>query len=87
MGTMTDNSPLVLTHSDDRRHQPPLTIAQTAAFLNVDVRWVRRAVFERRIPYYKVGRFIRFDPADLDRFLTQSRVPAAQSSVPRRVAR
>jgi len=41
------------------------------------------AVFERRIPYYKVGRFIRFDPADLDRFLTQSRVPACLSSVRR----
>ena len=55
-------------------HEPPLSIEQAAAYLNVEVRWMRRAVFERRLPYYKVGRYIRFRRADLEDFLVRGRV-------------
>lgn len=55
-------------------HDPPLSIEQAAAYLNVEVRWMRRAVFERRLPYYKVGRYLRFRRKDLEEFLLQSRV-------------
>lgn len=39
-----------------------LTIDQLAARLGTSVRHVRRLVAERRVPYVKVGRLVRFDP-------------------------
>lgn len=40
-----------------------LNIDEVAAHLGVTTRHIRRLVAERRIPYLKVGRFVRFDPA------------------------
>jgi hypothetical protein len=31
-------------------------------------------VAERRIPFFKVGKFVRFDPGELDVWLDQQRV-------------
>lgn len=64
----------------DRRHgQPavepgpnrarPLTLGESALYLNVSERYMRRLVAERRIPFLKVGRLLRFRSADLDAFL------------------
>jgi excisionase family DNA binding protein len=50
-----------------------LDINQTAQLLNTTPRFVRRLVQERRIPYLKVGRYIRFDPTDLDTWLDHCR--------------
>ena len=47
------------------------TVAQT---LGTTRRHVQRLVSERRIPYLKVGRFIRFDPAELSVWLDERRV-------------
>jgi hypothetical protein len=38
---------------------------------------VRRLVAERRIPYVKVGRFVRFDPADVSCAPAFADAPAA----------
>ncbi|MCP4965341.1 MAG: helix-turn-helix domain-containing protein [bacterium] len=43
-----------------------LTIDEAAERLNVSVRFVRRLVAERRVPYLKIGKFVRFDQDDLD---------------------
>lgn len=53
-----------------------LTIDEAAAHLGVTRRWVRRAVEERRLPYYKLGVLVRFDAADLDAYLDAGRVEA-----------
>jgi excisionase family DNA binding protein len=58
-------------------HEPPLSIPEAAVFLNVTDRWVRRAVRERRLPYLKVGRHVRFLVEDLEAFLADSRVEPA----------
>ena len=42
-----------------------LSIADVADMLGVDVRHVRRLVFERRIPYIKWGHLLRFDPVEV----------------------
>jgi excisionase family DNA binding protein len=42
-----------------------LTLPEVATLLGVGERHVRRLVFERRIPYIKWGRLLRFDPADI----------------------
>ena len=52
-----------------RVEKPLLNIEETAELLNTTPRFVRRLVHERRVPYLKVGRFIRFDPAEIDAWL------------------
>jgi excisionase family DNA binding protein len=51
-----------------------LTIDSVADALGVTPRFVRRLVAERRIPFVKVGKFIRFDPGQLDLWLDEQRV-------------
>jgi hypothetical protein len=36
---------------------------------------VRRLVAEKRIPYLKVGHFVRFDPAEIAAWLDNARQP------------
>ena len=57
-----------------------LDIAAVAEQLCVTERHVRRLVAERRIPYVKVGRFVRFDPADVADWISAARVPARMLS-------
>ena len=53
---------------------PPLIdINQLAFRLGTSLRHIRRLVQERRIPYLKVGRLLRFDPRDIDRWLDDGR--------------
>ena len=51
-----------------------LTIDAVAQALGVTRRHVQRLVAERRIPFLKIGRFIRFDPAALSVWLEERRV-------------
>jgi excisionase family DNA binding protein len=56
-----------------QNNTPLLDIDETARLLNTTPRFVRRLVQERRVPYLKVGRFIRFDPHEIDTWLDQCR--------------
>jgi excisionase family DNA binding protein len=56
-----------------------LTIAEAADYLNVTERFMRRVVAERRIRHYRVGKFLRFDPADLDGFARMGEVVVGES--------
>ena len=49
-----------------------------AEHLGVSARFVRRLVEERRVPYLKVGKFVRFDPDEVDNWLEQQRVNATR---------
>lgn len=51
-----------------------LDIRAVAEHLATSERHVRRLVDEHRIPYLKVGHFVRFDPADLAEWLDACRV-------------
>jgi excisionase family DNA binding protein len=51
-----------------------LTSEEAAEFLGVSLRTIRYWVATRRIPYFHLGRFIRFKPADLTAFLESGRV-------------
>ncbi len=51
-----------------------LTIDQLAEQLGITVRHVRRLVAERRAPYLKVGKLVRFDPAEIAGWLDEGRV-------------
>ncbi len=50
-----------------------LSIEQLACHLGVTPRHIRRLVAERRIPFLKVGRFVRFDPSDVGTWLDVTR--------------
>ncbi len=55
-----------------------IDIPALADRLGVTPRFVRRLVSERRVPFYKVGHFVRFDPLEIDEWLlAQRRSPAA----------
>jgi excisionase family DNA binding protein len=53
-----------------------LTPQEAAERLGTSLRFVRRLVFQRRIPYVKVGRHVRIATSDLDAFIAASRVEA-----------
>lgn len=56
---------------DHPRSQPTklLDYQQLSDWLNDSVRHLRRLVAENKIPYLKVGHYIRFDPAQIARWL------------------
>jgi excisionase family DNA binding protein len=51
-----------------------MDIASVAGRLGVNVRYVRRLVAERRIPYVKCGRLLRFDPDEVEAWIDAARV-------------
>jgi excisionase family DNA binding protein len=53
---------------------PLLDVDALAEALGVTPRHIRRLVAERRIPFFKVGKFVRFDPGAIDLWLDQTRV-------------
>jgi excisionase family DNA binding protein len=57
-----------------------LSPQEVADRLGTSLRFVRRLVLERRIPFIKVGRHVRIATSDLDAFIAAGRVEAG--SVP-----
>jgi len=55
------------------RNRELLDIPGVARYIASSVRHVRRLVAERRIPHYKVGHFVRFDPDEIDQWLNRHR--------------
>ena len=51
-----------------------LDVAGLAAWLGVEIVFVRRLVAERRIPFVKIGKYIRFDPVEVTAWIDEKRV-------------
>lgn len=51
-----------------------LGVEAAAAYLGASEGFVRKLVLEHRVRHYKLGRLIRFDPADLEEFVRGGRV-------------
>jgi excisionase family DNA binding protein len=59
-----------------------LTVEQAADRLRMSARYVRRLIAERRIGFYRLGRSVRIDPADLTAFVTAGRIdPITETTV------
>ena len=59
----------------DTKSPPTLIgVEATAARLGVSVRYVRRLVAERRIPYFKLGHLLRFDADEVEAWLGRAKV-------------
>ena len=52
-----------------------IDITTLAERLGDSERHIRRLVAERRIPFLKVGRFVRFDSAEIARWIDDGRKP------------
>jgi len=53
-----------------------LTVEEAAEYMNTSVRFVRRLIADRRIPFHKVGRHVRLKRSDVDAFIDAGRVEA-----------
>ena len=53
-----------------------LTVPEAAERMNVGERFIRRLIFEKRIPYSKLGTHVRIAASDVDTFLEANRVEA-----------
>lgn len=51
-----------------------MDIPTLAQRLGVTERFIRRLVAERRVPFYKIGKFIRFDPELIEDWLADTRI-------------
>lgn len=58
---------------------PLLAVPDAAAKLATSERWVRRAIAERRLPFVKVGRHVRFRPEDLDAYIDRQTVQPVEA--------
>jgi excisionase family DNA binding protein len=57
-----------------------LTTQEAADRLGTSTRFVRRLIFERRIPFIKLGRHVRIAASDVDAFIAAGRVEAGVGS-------
>ncbi len=53
-----------------------LTIGQAGEYLGTGERFIRRLVAQRRIPYVKLGKYVRLQRSSLDAFIEAGRVPS-----------
>ena len=51
-----------------------IDVEELAEWLGVEVVFVRRLVAERRIPFLKIGKFVRFDPGEISVWIDRQRV-------------
>ena len=72
--------------SDAARTGRLLKPEEAAERLNVSLRFIRRLCHERRLPYTKVGKFVRFDAEELEVWISAQRVepPSGDSGDARR---
>ena len=56
--------------------RPLLDVQSVETQYGITVRMTRRLVEERRIPFVRVGRFVRFRPEHLEAWLDANTVPA-----------
>lgn len=56
-----------------------LTVEQAAQRLGTGPRFVRRLVSERRIRFYRVGKYVRFHPDDIAAYIQDGCVDPIQS--------
>ena len=61
-----------------------LTVKEAADRLGTAERFIRRLIFERRIPYTKLGRHVRISARDLDAFVRAGRIENGKTPQPTR---
>ena len=57
-------------------HEPFVDVKAVAEFLGSSERHVRELVYRRAIPFYKVGRLLRFRLSEVEAWVSESRFDA-----------
>jgi excisionase family DNA binding protein len=52
-----------------------LSVREVAEILNVAEKTVRKYVWQRTIPYLKIGGHVRFDPKKIEQWIEEKEVP------------
>jgi excisionase family DNA binding protein len=67
---------VVSATTDDRVDMPEalLDVNGLAVRLGVSVKFVRKLVDQRRVPFVRIGRLVRFDPTAVTAWLASNRV-------------
>jgi excisionase family DNA binding protein len=52
-----------------------LTISEVAERLQIKIPFLRKLIFQRRIPVSRIGRVIRFKPSEIERWLSERSTP------------
>ncbi len=71
---MTERPRHSVRRGSDPRSAGLLGVLDLADLLGTSERFVRRLVAERRVPFHKVGKYVRFDPRDIETWLAEHRV-------------
>jgi excisionase family DNA binding protein len=62
---------------------PPLfensyyTISQLSSLLNVPIKTIRHWVYRREVPHYKIGRHLRFNAQEIQKWIQERRIQDA----------
>ena len=63
-----------------------LTVPELADLLGVSPNWVYEGTATKRLPHHRVGRYVRFSPADISRIERQSQIEPTRTARPLRSA-
>ena len=71
------------------------SVSEAAEHIGVSARQMRQLVYDRKIPFHRMGKFLRFRVTDLDAYVAANRfeaevgplVPPPQQNVTRRSSR
>jgi excisionase family DNA binding protein len=74
------NKNTVVEPSTSARPPELVNVNEAARFLAVSPSTLYGWVWQRRISFVKVGRAVRFDMADLERFIARNRIQARQAA-------
>jgi excisionase family DNA binding protein len=74
------NKNTVIEPSTSARPTELVNVNEAARFLAVSPSTLYGWVWQRRISFVKVGRDVRFDMADLERFIARNRIQARQAA-------
>ncbi len=71
------SNPARSSHARPKTEKPQLLdVPGLANRLGVTERFIRRLIAERRVPFCKIGKFVRFDPVEIEAWLNEQRVDA-----------
>lgn len=57
----------------DKPNRKLVKIQDIAEMYNLTESWIRSKIFQREIPFIKLGHLIRFDPVEVDKWLENKR--------------
>ncbi len=62
------------------------TVSDLAEYLKVEESWIYKQVSLRAIPFFKLGKYVRFRKSEIDRWITKhSRTPIAEVKLPSKI--